>query len=62
MYSAGRMNQFKWKTPVLNLWLMSQSKVICEAQIEFKNKLGEIAVPTFCETNDNTPGFCLVLS
>ena len=41
---------------------MSHSKVTCEAQIEFKNKLAEIAVPIFCETNDNTPGFCLVLS
>ena len=34
----------------------------CEDKIEFKNKFAEIAVLSFCEINDDTPGFYLVLS
>ena len=45
----------KWKTRVLNLWLMSHGKAIMWSKIEFKNKFAEIAVLIFCELNDNTP-------
>ena len=34
----------------------------CEDKVEFKNKFAEIAVLIFCEINDNTLQFCLVLS
>ena len=31
-------------------------------KLNLKNKCSEISVPICCEINDNTPGFCLVLS
>ena len=39
---------------------MSHSKV--EDKIEFKNKFEDIEVLIFWEINENTQGFCLVLS
>ena len=61
MYSAARLNQFEMKDTcieyVINvLWQGNNVKV------KFKNKFAVIAVLFFCEINDNTPGFCLVLS
>ena len=41
---------------------MSHGKVVMWSKIELENKFAEIALLIFCEINDNTPGFCLVLS
>ena len=63
MYSAARVSQFEMKDICIELMInISRQVNNMNKKNEFKNKFGEIAVLIFCEINDNTPGFCLVLS
>ena len=46
----------------VDFWLVSLGMVAMWSKIVFKKKVTKIAVLKLCEINDNTLGFCLVLS
>ena len=58
MYSAARVNQFEMKDTCIEFAIVSRQG----NNVKIKLHLYCIAVLIFCEINDNTPGFCLVLS
>ena len=63
MYSAARVNQFEMKDTCIEFVIVSSqgSKVKIKLHLNI-NLQRQTAVLIFCEINDNTPGFCLVLS
>ena len=62
MYSSARVNQFEMKDTCIEFVIVSRQSNGNNVKIAFKHKFAETAVLNFCEINDNTPGFCLVLS
>ena len=65
MYSAAWVSQFEIKDMHTEFVINNVSpQGNCEDKIEFKigRNLQRLQVKSFCEINDNAPGFCLALS
>ena len=62
MYSAARVNQFEMKDTCFK-FVINVSREGNNVKIKLSlKKIAEIVFLIFCEINDNTPGFCFVLS
>ena len=63
VYSVARVNQVAMKDTCFEFVInVSRQGKNVKIKLNLKIKFAEIADLIFCEINDNTPGFCLVLS